>query len=80
MTILIRPEEFEADLGPNWRNGMLIKPSIDYATNSIHSWIGDEEVIVFRFKNYGFINDNRFNTYDISVGSAGIMIEIRKTI
>jgi hypothetical protein len=80
MTILIRPDEFETDLGPNWRNGMLIKPSIDYATNSLHSWIGDEEVIVFRFKNYGFIHDNRASKYEISVGSAGIMIEITKSM
>jgi hypothetical protein len=79
MTIIIRPEEFEKDVLPKWRHGLLTSPSIDYATNTLNSWIGDEEVIVFRFKNYGFINDNRTNTYQISVGAAGIMLEITKT-
>jgi len=79
MTILIRPEEFEEGVLPKWGHGLLTSPSIDYATNTLNSWIGNEEVIVFRFKNYGFINDNIANTYQISVGAAGIMLEITKT-
>jgi lipoprotein-releasing system permease protein len=38
----------------------------------------DEEARLFKFKDYGFINDNRRNTYDISAGKAGITIKIDK--
>ena len=43
------------------------------------SWLNDEEVIIFYFKDYGFINDNKSNTYDLSVGKAGITVNIKKT-
>jgi hypothetical protein len=42
-------------------------------------WFENKDVIIFRFKDYGFIHDNRFNTYDISSGRAGVTIRITKT-
>ena len=51
---------------------------IDYATNTLDGIFEDKEYTVFEFKNYGFVSDNRWNTYEISKGSAGILIEIVK--
>ena len=56
---------------------------IDYATNDITGYYKDKEYRVVLFENYGIKLDNRWNTYEITCGSAGIMIEIlttRKTI
>ena len=56
---------------------------IDYADHEITGYFEDEEYKVFQFKNYGLRLDNRWNTYTISAGKAGITIEIlttRKTI
>ena len=39
----------------------------------------DKDVIIFRFKDYGFINDNRFSTRELSIGAAGITLLITKT-
>jgi len=52
---------------------------IDYADNAIYGYYEDQEYIIFKFSDYGFINDNRFNTYKISYGFAGVTIEITKT-
>jgi hypothetical protein len=80
MFIFITPEEFNDGLGNSWKKGIIESPSIDYATNSLNGWIGKEEVILFNFKHYGFINDNRCNKYEISAGAAGITIRITKTL
>jgi len=61
---------------------MLIHISVeelDYATNAIHGWFENEDCIIFRFKDYGFINDNRHNSYNISSGAAGGTIQIIKS-
>jgi hypothetical protein len=60
-------------------NGGLNIDSIDYADNAIHATYRNKNVIIFRFKEYGFINDNRYNNYSISAGTAGITIRIEKT-
>lgn len=84
MTIHIRTEEFEEEYRTSWKLEYIKSPAIDYATNAIHGWLIDpmtkekEDIILFRFKNYGFINDNRYNSYELSVGKAGITIEITK--
>lgn len=52
---------------------------IDYADNVIYGHHEGQEYTIFKFSDYGFINDNRFNTYNISYGTAGITIEIIKT-
>jgi hypothetical protein len=56
--------------------GFITQPSIDYADNAIWAILEGEQVVIFRFKNYGFINDNRYNKYFISAGNAGITIRI----
>ena len=53
---------------------------IDYATNTLDGIFEDKEYTVFEFKNYGFVNDNRWSTYDISKGEAGIIIDIKNTM
>jgi hypothetical protein len=79
MTILITPDELEEQFRNSWKLGHITLPSIDYGDNAIYAIFENKIVIVFRFKDYGWINDNRFNNYTISGGAAGIMINIIKT-
>lgn len=51
-------------------------PSIDYADNAIYAVFEGNLVIIFRFKRYGWVNDNRTNNYNITAGPAGITIQI----
>ena len=78
MIINILPDELESEFIESWKMGWITQPSIDYADNAIWALFEGKNVIIFRFKEYGFINDNRYNSYDISAGSAGIMIKINK--
>jgi hypothetical protein len=78
MFIHITPDELEEEFRESWKLGFITQPSIDYADNAIYAIFESRQVIIFRFKNYGWINDNRFNTYKISAGSAGITINIIK--
>ena len=80
MVISIDTDELESEFIESWKMGFIRDPHIDYATNCIHAWFENKEVILYRFKKYGWVNDNRENTYDISAGRAGIMIKITKTI
>lgn len=79
MIIHITPEEFESDFISPWKQDLIKDPHIDYATNTINGYYNGEDITLFKFNNYGFINDNRTNTYRISSGSAGILLEIIKT-
>lgn len=79
MTIIVNPDEFEEEYRTPWKQELIKSPSIDYATNAIHGWFENKEVIIFRFKDYGFIHDNRFSKQQISIGPAGIMINVQKT-
>ena len=78
MIINILPDELEPEFINNWKMGMITQPSIDYADNAIWAIFEGRQVTIFRFKEYGFINDNRRNSYSISAGSAGITIKIDK--
>jgi hypothetical protein len=78
MIINILPDELEPEFRESWKMGWITQPSIDYADNAIWALFEGKNVIIFRFKEYGWINDNRYNSYDISAGSAGIMIKINK--
>ncbi len=78
MIISILPDELEPEFIDSWKMGWITQPSIDYADNAIWALFEGKNVIIFRFKEYGWINDNRFNSYSISAGSAGIMIKINK--
>jgi hypothetical protein len=80
MVITIDTDELESEFVESWKMGFIRDPHIDYATNCIHAWFENKEVILYRFKGYGWINDNRENKYYISAGRAGIMIKITKTI
>ena len=79
MIIHITPDEFESELQEAWKQNIIKSPMIDYATNAIHGWFEDKDVIIFQFKDYGFINDNRFSTRELSIGAAGITLLISKT-
>ena len=78
MIINILPDELEPEFRESWKMGWITQPSIDYADNAIWALFEGKNVIIFRFKEYGWINDNRYNSYDISAGSAGIIIKINK--
>jgi hypothetical protein len=78
MIINILPDELEPQFINSWKMGMITQPSIDYADNAIWAIFESRQVVIFRFKEYGFINDNRYNSYSISAGSAGITIKIDK--
>ena len=79
MIIHITPDEFEPEFQIPWKQNQIKSPMIDYATNAIHGWFEEKDVIIFRFKGYGFINDNRFSTRELSVGAAGITLLIERT-
>jgi hypothetical protein len=76
MLIHISPDELESEFKNSWKLGFITHPSIDYADNAIYALFEGKQVIIFRFKKYGFIMDNRYNSYDISSGKAGITIKI----
>jgi hypothetical protein len=76
MFIHITPDELEEEFRENWKLGWITQPSIDYADNAIHAIFEGEIVIIFYFKKYGWVCDNRYNTYKISAGGAGITIFI----
>lgn len=78
MLIFISPDELEEEFRESWRMGHIIHPSIDYADNAIWAVFEGKLVIIFRFKDYGWINDNRGNRYEISAGMAGITISIKR--
>lgn len=77
MLIHITPDELEEEFRNSWRMGFISQPSIDYADNAIYAVFEGKQVIIFYFKKYGFITDNRHNTYEISAVSAGITINIK---
>jgi len=79
MIIHISVDEFEEVVREPWKASLIKAPSIDYATNAIHGFYEGKDTILFKFRDYGFINDNRFCTYNLSSGSAGITIQIIKT-
>jgi hypothetical protein len=77
MLIIISPDELEPEFRDSWKAGHVNHLSIDYADNAIYGTFEKKEVIIFRFKKFGWISDNRYNTYQISSGNAGIMIQIK---
>jgi hypothetical protein len=78
MIINILPEELEPEFRESWKMGFITQPSIDYADNAIWAIFENRQVTIFKFKEYGWINDNRYNSYCISAGKAVIMIRIEK--
>ena len=76
MIINILPDELEPEFINNWKMGMITQPSIDYADNAIWAIFEGRQVTIFRFKDYGVYLDNRRNSYELTGGSAGILIKI----
>jgi len=79
MVIEISTDEFEDGMKDLYDNGKLSNFSIDYATNAIHGWCDNIDCIIFKFKGYGFINDNRYNTYELINHTNGFKLSIKKT-
>ena len=73
------------DLEPPYNNPLKIESlwqvGIDYATNTIDACDRYEDtcVSIFHFDAYDIRLSNRWNTYEISTGSAGITINIIST-
>jgi hypothetical protein len=78
MLLIISPEELVEEFRDTYKMQYVKSLSIDYATNAIHGWYENQDVIVFKFRDLGWINDNRYNTYEISSGPAGIVIKITR--
>jgi hypothetical protein len=76
MLIYIRPDELEPEFINSWKLGYITQPSIDYADNAIYAIFENKQVIIFYFKKYGYVMDNRFTSYNITAGKAGITINI----
>jgi hypothetical protein len=76
MLIHIQTQELEKQYIRPVINGLVSQPLIDYQTNAVHAHYEGEDVIIFNFKKYGWLNDNRYNNYNLSLGPAGITIEI----
>ena len=78
MTIHIPINEFKGKAKKALKSNMVRNVSIDYATNALHgSFPGNDDVIIFKFDNYGFFNQNKYNTYSLSYGEAGVIIDLR---
>ncbi len=77
MILHISVDELEQEFQKPWKLNLIKHISIDFATNSINGWFEGEDVIVFKFRNYGFVLDNRKTTYSISAGEAGITVCIK---
>ena len=78
MLLIISPEELVEEFRAAHKMQYVTSLHIDYATNAIHGWYENQDVIVFKFRDLGWINDNRYNTYEISSGPAGIIIRITR--
>lgn len=76
MLIYITPDELEEEYRNSWKLGHITQPSIDYADNAIWAIFEGKQIIIFYFKKYGYVMDNRFTTYNITAGKAGITINI----
>lgn len=76
MIIILSPDELEEEFRQPWKLGLISQVSLDYADNALYANFEGRQVIILRFKNYGFLHDNRYNTYCVSSGQAGIMINI----
>jgi len=74
MILHISVDELEREFMKPWKLELIKHISIDFATNALHGWFEDEDVVIFKFKNYGLALDNRKINYSISSGPAGITV------
>ena len=52
---------------------------IDYADQTVSGLLESREKVLYNFKDIGFVHDNRFNSYELSIGMAGLTFTITKT-
>lgn len=80
MIIIIPIDEFDETVKKAFNSKHIKNVSIDYATNALHaSFPGHDDVIIFKFTDYGFINQNKYNTYSLSYGETGVTIFLKNT-
>ena len=76
MEIVIHVDDLIPEYKEKYKSGLITSLHLDYATNGLHGWLREEDVIIFKFKNYGWIHCNKSNTYEIYTDSKQIKIEI----
>jgi hypothetical protein len=78
MTITIHAEELLPEFIEDFKAGFIWHPTIDYADNAIYAVDSRKkmQVIIFYFKKFGWLNENRWNSYLVSATSDNITIEI----
>ena len=75
MRIHIALEDLVSEYVKPFKNGMIRDVHIDYYTNALHGFLGDQEVIIFRFRDCGWIADNRTGKVRVeSYPTVGIML------
>jgi hypothetical protein len=80
MIIVIPIDEFEDKFKRALKSNLMRNVSIDYATNALHgSFPGHDDIIIFKFDNYGFFNQNKYNSYSLSYGETGVTIFLTNT-
>ena len=76
MLIIISPDELETEFRNKWKLGLISNLSIDFADNAIWASFENKEIIIFKFHNWGYVLDNRWCSYTITAGQAGILINL----
>lgn len=79
MIIFVTPNEFEPEF-QNFKVRNISDIHIDYYTNAIHGYFENKEIIFVKFNKFGVQLDNRRNGYTLSVGEAGLIIDIKEYI
>ena len=79
MIIFVTPNEFEPEF-QNFKVRNISDIHIDYYTNAIHGYFENKEIIFVKFNKFGVQLDNRMNGYTLSVGEAGLIIDIKEHI
>jgi len=76
MLIIISPDELEPEFRKQWKLGLISGLSIDFADNAIWASFEGKQVIIMRFHKWGYVLDNRWCSYTITSGEAGILINL----
>lgn len=80
MILHIRTDELEEEFNScPWKLKKVYNMGIDYQTNEIDGLFENTEKCIFKFDKYDMKLSNRWNTYKISAGEAGITIEFIST-
>ena len=66
MIVQIGPDELISQYVTPFKEGKIRGVHIDYHTNALHGYFGDQEVIIFSFADYGWIASNRTGRYTVT--------------